>query len=552
MKKTFLKLLPFAPVVIASLAVAAIASPAFAAATVESVKLTAPNVITIIYSEPVYTSPSDYSGFTGSFAGNSVTSVSGSGTNTVTLTLAESEPSGASGYIAIGTNVQDVTDQQYFQGSTWNVMSSIGPAITSFGVSSNEENGSFSGTNDAITVNFDTNEQVTVLNMAIAGHSVSVGGGGTGPYTASYTMESGDPQASVPIVFTIEDSENNQTTISLNYSGNGTAVGTTGSTGSSEISSITSNANTSGVLTAGNSITFTLTPTTQEPNARIAGSYNGVPLSWATTNDGVNYVATYVVSNTDPNQPNPLQISGVTLTDQNGNVSAPASGYDVQKTISTSGSSVGAVGAATISQVTPVPSTVTTATPEYTFYTSEPGTIIYGGGCSSPTTSAVAGTNTVTFNALGNGTYSACAIAIVNTSGVQSGELSISPFTVSATGNTTASNTDSSSLSAEIASLESQLTSLQTQAGDTTTTATTGSDASTGFDFTEFLSVGSEDAQVTALQERLTADGFFSGPITGYYGALTQAAVEKFQGAHDISIFGYVGPATRAALNAGE
>ena len=43
-----------------------------------------------------------------------------------------------------------------------------------------------------------------------------------------------------------------------------------------------------------------------------------------------------------------------------------------------------------------------------------------------------------------------------------------------------------------------------------------------------------------------------SGPITGYYGTLTQAAVEKFQSAHNIDVNGYVGPGTRAALNAGE
>ncbi len=53
----------------------------------------------------------------------------------------------------------------------------------------------------------------------------------------------------------------------------------------------------------------------------------------------------------------------------------------------------------------------------------------------------------------------------------------------------------------------------------------------------------------TALQQRLTALNLYSGPITGYFGSLTQAAVEAFQGQHGISQVGYVGPATRAALN---
>jgi len=534
------KLSIFLPIVaIGSLA---LFSSALAATSVESVKLTGPNTISIAYSEPVYTSPSDYFDFTGSFAGNGVSSISGSGTSNITLTLNNSESSGATGYLTIGTNVQDVSDQQYFGGATWNIVSSIGPAITSFSLSSNDENGSFAGTNDTLTASFNTNEQVNVQNMNIDGHSVSVGGSGTGPYTGNYTMQAGDSVTNIPITFTIEDNNNNQSNISFTYAGNGTA---SVNTGNAVISSITSNANTSGVLNSGNSITFTLTPTTAEPNAHVTGSYNGIPLSWATTNNGVNYVATYVISSGQASQSSPLQISGVTLTDQYGNVSAPASGSDVQKTINVTGSSA---SAAAISQVTPVPVTTTSATPSYTFYTNEPGTIIYGGGCTSPTVSAVAGSNTITFNALANGTYSSCTIAIVNSSGVESGALTISSFTVAATSSASA---NSSAITTEIQSLESQLTALQAQAANGGTTSG-NTDPSAGFNFTEFLGVGSQNEQVTALQERLTFDGDFSGPISGYYGSLTEAAVEKYQSANGIDVKGYVGPGTRAALNAGK
>lgn len=69
--------------------------------------------------------------------------------------------------------------------------------------------------------------------------------------------------------------------------------------------------------------------------------------------------------------------------------------------------------------------------------------------------------------------------------------------------------------------------------------------------FTELLTVGSEDAQVTALQNRLLSLGFYSGPVTGYYGALTESAVMKYQTSHGIEATGEVGPDTRAALNAG-
>ncbi|MGC9602763.1 MAG: peptidoglycan-binding protein [Minisyncoccia bacterium] len=70
-----------------------------------------------------------------------------------------------------------------------------------------------------------------------------------------------------------------------------------------------------------------------------------------------------------------------------------------------------------------------------------------------------------------------------------------------------------------------------------------------GYIFSNFLDVGSTGQDVTELQQRLTSLNLYSGPITGYFGSLTQAAVAAFQGQHNISPVGYVGPATRAALN---
>ncbi len=72
------------------------------------------------------------------------------------------------------------------------------------------------------------------------------------------------------------------------------------------------------------------------------------------------------------------------------------------------------------------------------------------------------------------------------------------------------------------------------------------------YNFTTLLNYGTTGNAITALQEQLTRDGLYTGPITGYYGDLTTAAVEAFQSKHGISSVGYVGPGTRAALNAGE
>ncbi len=76
--------------------------------------------------------------------------------------------------------------------------------------------------------------------------------------------------------------------------------------------------------------------------------------------------------------------------------------------------------------------TTADATPDYTFTTSENGSITYGGSCSSVTTSASSSApNVITFNALANGTYNDCSIIVTDAAGNASTPLLISPFTVS-------------------------------------------------------------------------------------------------------------------------
>jgi N-acetylmuramoyl-L-alanine amidase len=57
---------------------------------------------------------------------------------------------------------------------------------------------------------------------------------------------------------------------------------------------------------------------------------------------------------------------------------------------------------------------------------------------------------------------------------------------------------------------------------------------------------------VTELQKRLTNEGVYSGPITGYFGPLTSAGVKAYQQKYGISQVGTVGPLTRAKLNASQ
>ena len=103
------------------------------------------------------------------------------------------------------------------------------------------------------------------------------------------------------------------------------------------------------------------------------------------------------------------------------------------------------------------------------------------------------------------------------------------------------------SIQTEINQIEAQVNAGGGSTANTNVSASSGTSSS----FTELLTVGSEDAQVTALQNRLTTLGFYSGPVTGFYGSLTEQAVMKYQTAHGIEATGEVGPATRTALNAG-
>lgn len=62
------------------------------------------------------------------------------------------------------------------------------------------------------------------------------------------------------------------------------------------------------------------------------------------------------------------------------------------------------------------------------------------------------------------------------------------------------------------------------------------------------LQRGDRGAQVVQLQQELIAAGYFTGPVTGYYGTLTEDAVMHLQQDYHIPINGVAGPQTRLKL----
>ena len=97
-----------------------------------------------------------------------------------------------------------------------------------------------------------------------------------------------------------------------------------------------------------------------------------------------------------------------------------------------------ATTAPVIAEVTAVTTPTNDTTPDYTFSSDEAGTITYGGSCSSSTTSATTGNNTITLVSLSDGTYSNCTITVTDSLGNVSNSLTITPFTVDTTAPTVA------------------------------------------------------------------------------------------------------------------
>ena len=70
------------------------------------------------------------------------------------------------------------------------------------------------------------------------------------------------------------------------------------------------------------------------------------------------------------------------------------------------------------------------------------------------------------------------------------------------------------------------------------------------YKFKHKLRMGSRGEEVGELQKYLFSKGYYFGPITNYFGRLTQAAIKSFQKASQLEAVGYVGPKTLGMLNA--
>ena len=73
------------------------------------------------------------------------------------------------------------------------------------------------------------------------------------------------------------------------------------------------------------------------------------------------------------------------------------------------------------------------STPSYNFTSNEAGTLIFGGSCTSSSTTAVSGNNVISFDNLSEGIYSDCTVRIRDEGQNLSNLLSVTPFSVDVT-----------------------------------------------------------------------------------------------------------------------
>ena len=213
-----------------------------------------------------------------------------------------------------------------------NNIDTVPPVITSITSDATSLGALKVGDSITFTLTLSSTETGATINGAFNSQSLIWSRDNNGvTYTATYVISEGDADQTSPIQITgvtITDDSGN-----TSVQKDGTDILKTIDANTPVITSITSDATSLGALKVGDSITFTLTLSSTETGATINGAFNSQSLIWSRDNNGVTYTATSVISEGDADQTSPIQITGVTITDDSGNTSVQKDGTDILKTI---------------------------------------------------------------------------------------------------------------------------------------------------------------------------------------------------------------------------
>jgi hypothetical protein len=216
-----------------------------------------------------------------------------------------------------------------------------------------------------------------------------------------------------------------------------------------------------------------------------------------------------------------------------------------------------------ISETTPVTASGTDTTPDYTFTSDEAGDITYGGSCTSLTTTASVGANTITFETLALGTYTNCTITVTDDALNASNVLAVTAFTITAPASGGSSGSRATKKVVVAPGYPSSPTlkptdCLPSYVFSPSTGILCPKEIPSKFVFLNNLQSGMIHSDVKELQKYLNTHGFpvalsgagSLGNETTKFGALTKKALIKFQIANNINpAVGYFGPITRGLIN---
>ncbi|MEK7612575.1 MAG: chitobiase/beta-hexosaminidase C-terminal domain-containing protein [Patescibacteria group bacterium] len=335
------------------------------------------------------------------------------------------------------------------------------------------------------------------------------------------------------------------------------------------VSTLTSDATAAGALKVGDTIVFTLTPGATEYGGTIAGSYNGTSLSWSTSDSGATFTATYTVTEGETDRTSALQISSVIPTDAAGNAGSAGAGSDVVKTIDANSPSTppaATPGGGSITGTENVSLAFSDSSIRYTTDGSSPT-------CSTGTlfSSAISVSTSQTIKAIGcdaagnSSSVASFAYTVLSTSSSGGGfirytgpQYAAVPAASISGGGLSESQVRSvlevlRSFGVEQSVMNSVTAALRGQPNSKVPVLPTLTGA-----LTRDLEVGIYGEDVRTLQVFLNGHGFpiassgtgSPGNETTYFGALTKAALIKFQIAKGISpAAGYLGQKTRAAIS---
>jgi YVTN family beta-propeller protein len=239
---------------------------------------------------------------------------------------------------------------------------------------------------------------------------------------------------------------------------------------------------------------------------------------------------------------------------------------------------------AILTQLTPIPSTVSTSTVTYSYTASYPigeqEALHIGGDCTSGVQVQASqvgngATSTIQISNLTTGTTYNCTTYLIDTNGTQSNTLAIGPFTYTAPvvtiTQTTGSNSNGggTSITSQVANLIAMGKTETAQAieaqwphlfGPPSQIASSTIQTSTNtprYLFTKNFAYGMSSPDVLALQKFLNSHGFTlavsgigsPGKETNEFGVHTRAALSKYQASVGIvPAAGYLGPLTRVSI----